>query len=169
MQLCINKIQKWVAKNGFKFSISKTTCVHFHKQRIYTEPTLHLDGQAIPVKDEVKFLGLIFYRKLDFKAHVKYLKEKCRKALNILRVVGHTDWGADKSTLLKLYRTLVRSKLDYGCAIYGSTKHYILKSLDPNHHQGLRIALGAFRTSPVQSLYAEAGSRLSDREDSNCL
>ena len=60
----------------------------------------------------MKFLGLIFYRKLDFKAHVKYLKEKCRKALNILRVVGHNDWGADKSTLLKLYRTLVRSKLD---------------------------------------------------------
>ena len=71
--------------------------------------------------------------------------------------MGHTDWGADKSTLLKLYRTLVRSKLDYGCAVYGSAKHYILKSLDPIHHQGLRIALGAFRTSPVQSLYAEAG------------
>ena len=63
MQLCINKIQKWVAENGFKFSISKTTCVHFHKQRIYTEPPpppFHLDGQAIPVKDEVKFLGLVF-------------------------------------------------------------------------------------------------------------
>ena len=106
---------------------------------------------------EVKFLGLVFDKKLDFKAHVKYLKEKCRKALNILRVVGHTDWGADKSTLLKLCRTLVRSKLDYGCAVYGSTKNNILKLLDPIHHQGLRIALGAFRTSPVQSLYAEAG------------
>ena len=122
MQLCINKIQKWVAENGFKFSISKTTCVHFHKQSIYTEPSLHLDGQAIPVKDEVKCIGLIFYQKLNFKARVKYLKEKCRKALDILRVVGHTDLDADKSTLIKLYRTLVRSKLDYGSAVYGSTK-----------------------------------------------
>ncbi|GFO21843.1 ribonuclease hi [Plakobranchus ocellatus] len=26
------------------------TCVHFHRQRIYTEPALHLDGQPIPVK-----------------------------------------------------------------------------------------------------------------------
>ena len=100
MQLCINKIQKWVAENGFKFSISKTTCVHFHKQRIYTEPTLHLDGQAIPLKDEVKFLGLIFDHKLNFKAHVAYLKKKCQKALNILRVVGHTDWGADNQIQL---------------------------------------------------------------------
>jgi hypothetical protein len=28
--------------------------------------------------------------------------------------------------------------------------------LDTIHHQGLRLALGAFRTSPVESLYAEA-------------
>ena len=28
--------------------------------------------------------------------------------------------------------------------------------LDPTHNQGLRLALGAFRTSPVASLYVEA-------------
>ena len=28
--------------------------------------------------------------------------------------------------------------------------------LDTVHHQGLRLALGAFRTSPVKSLYVEA-------------
>ena len=28
--------------------------------------------------------------------------------------------------------------------------------LDAVHHQGLRLALGAFRTSPVESLYVEA-------------
>ena len=65
--------------------------------------------------------------------------------------------GACKISSINQSINLVRSKLDYGCAVYGSTKNYILKSLDPIHHQGLRIALGAFRTSPVQSLYAEAG------------
>ena len=63
MQLCINKIQRWVAQNGFTFSISKITCVDFHKQRIYTEPSLYLYGQAIPVNGEVKFLGLFFGKK----------------------------------------------------------------------------------------------------------
>jgi hypothetical protein len=29
--------------------------------------------------------------------------------------------------------------------------------LDTIHHQGLRLASGAFRTSPVESLYAKAG------------
>ena len=31
-----------------------------------------------------------------------------------------------------------------------------MKCLDIIHHQGLRLALGAFRTSPVESLYAES-------------
>ena len=31
-----------------------------------------------------------------------------------------------------------------------------MKCLDTIHHQGLRLALGAFRTSPVESLYAES-------------
>ncbi|GFO12280.1 RNA-directed DNA polymerase from mobile element jockey [Plakobranchus ocellatus] len=54
IQLCINNVQKWVSENGFRFSVSKTTCVHFHRQRIFTEPALHLDGQPIPVKDRLK-------------------------------------------------------------------------------------------------------------------
>ena len=70
--------------------------------------------------------------------------------------MGHTDWEADRIVLLRLYRSLVRSKLDYGCIVYGSARRSILKQLDPIHHQGLRIALCAFRTSPAQSLYIEA-------------
>ena len=34
---------------------------------------------------------------------------------------------------------------------------YFLKALDPIHDQGLRVALGAFHNSSVQSLYVEAG------------
>ena len=88
--------------------------------------------------------------------NIQYLKTSCQKALDILRVVGHTDWGADRIVLLRLYCSLVRSKLDYGCIVYGSARRSILKELDPIHHQGLRITLGAFRTSPAQSRYIEA-------------
>ena len=58
--------------------------------------------------------------------------------------------------LLNLYRTIIRSKLYYGSIIYGSARKSYLEMLDPIHHQGLRLALGAFRTSPSESLLAEA-------------
>ena len=99
----------------------------------------------------------MFDRRLTFRAHVKYLKTFCDKALNVLRVVGTTDWGADKVVLLRLYRALVRSKLDYGYIVYGSASKSVLRTLDAVHHAGLRICLGAFCTSPVQSLYVKAG------------
>ena len=72
-----------------------------------------------------------------------------------MRVVEHTDWGADRIVLPRLYRALVRSKWDYGSIVYGSARRSVLKHLDPIHHQGLRIALGAFRTSPAESLHVE--------------
>jgi ribonuclease HI len=70
--------------------------------------------------------------------------------------VSRTDWGGDRKTLLHLYRSLIRSKLDYGCMVYGSARKTVLQMLDPIANQGLRLALGAFRSSPVESLYTEA-------------
>ena len=157
LQQCLNKIQKWALENGFKFSKTKTQCMHFCQLRgLHNDPVLKLDGVEIPVVDQYKFLGVIFDKKLSFIPHINHLKAKCHKALQLLRVVSHTDWGADKSTLLKLYRSLVRSKLDYGCFIYGSARKSYLRCLDSIHHLGLRLVLGALRTSPVESLYVEA-------------
>ena len=157
LQLSLNKLQKWCDENGFRFSPQKTVCVHFTRSRkVFSEPELYLKGFRVPVKDEVKFLGVIFDKKLTFVPHIKYLKDKCLKALNLLKVVSRTDWGGDRKTLLHLYRSLIRSKLDYGCMVYGSARKTVLQMLDPIAHQGLRLALGAFRSSPVESLYTEA-------------
>ena len=70
--------------------------------------------------------------------------------------MAHTKWGADRQTLLKLYRALVRSQLDYGSFIYTSARKTYIKKPDPIHHEGLRLVLGAFKTSPVDSPYTEA-------------
>ena len=40
--------------------------------------------------------------------------------------------------------------------MYGSVRKSYLQMLDPVHNQGHRLCLGAFRTSPVESLYVDA-------------
>jgi hypothetical protein len=79
---------------------------------------------------------------------------------NVLLVLSSTNWGSNSSTLLKLYRSLIRSKLDYGSVVYGSARKSYLQMLDTIHHQGLRLALCAFRTSPVESPDAQASLHL---------
>ena len=153
LQRCLNKLQEWADTSGFKFSTAKTVCIHFCRLRkFHSDPQLLLNGSPIPVVEEVKFLGIIFDKKLSFLPHLRYLKDKCTKALNLLRVVAHTSWGADQQTLLHLYRSLIRSKLDYGCIVYGSTRGSYLQMLDPIQNLALRLCLGAYRTSPSSSL-----------------
>ena len=93
---------------------------------MYAYPKLTLNGTLIPVVEQTKFLGFIFDSKLTFRPHIRYLKEKSVKAMNLLRVVAHTSWRADQHTLLHLYRSLVRSKLDYDSVVYGSSRESYL-------------------------------------------
>jgi len=157
LQHSLNKLQNWADTNGFKFSQSKTACVHLcHLRKTHPEPLLLLNGTPVPVVEQTKFLGIIFDKKLSFLPHLQYLRQKCMKALNLLRVVASTTWGSDEKTPLHLYRSLIRSKLDYGTIIYGSARKSYLRILDPVQNQALRLCLGAFRTSPVSSFHVEA-------------
>ena len=70
--------------------------------------------------------------------------------------MSSTDWVANSTVLLNLYRLLIRSTLDCECIVYCSARPSYIMLLDTVHHQGLRLSLGAFRTSPVESLYVEA-------------
>ena len=99
LQHNLNKIENWATSNGFKFYKSKTQCVHYcHLRKQHDDPVLHLYGSPIPVVEEFKFLGILFDRKLSFIPHIKYLKAKCLKALNLLIVLSHTSWGADRKS-----------------------------------------------------------------------
>ena len=63
MQLFVNSVQDWVSNNGFKFSTSKTDCMHFCNQhKHFAKPSILLDKNPIKVLTEAKFLGVIFDR-----------------------------------------------------------------------------------------------------------
>ena len=45
LQQCINRIENWALHNGFKYSKSKTQCVHFCQLRkVHNDPELYLYG-----------------------------------------------------------------------------------------------------------------------------
>ena len=170
MQSCLRQLDIWTADTGFRFSSSKTEVVVFHRQRGLTEdpsPELFLKETKLKVVKEKKFLGLIFDSKLNWIPHIKSLKARGIKALCLLKIIVKNNSRTTSKLLMNIYRAIVRSKLDYGSQIYGTASISALRMLDTVHHQGLRLSLGAFRTSPVESLYVESGEpSLSDRRKS---
>ena len=120
------------------------------------DPVLKLDNDSIQFVKEAKFIGFVWDTKLTFEPYIKYLKAQCQKSLNILKVLSRTKWGADQTTFLKLYCSLLRSKLYYGCIVYGSAAKTSLAKFDPVYNQGLHLSLWPFHSLPVESLYVEA-------------
>ena len=143
---------------GYRLSDDKTVAVHFHRKRgMQTEPSITLNNKQVKFRPHTKFLGLVVDQKLNWKEHIDQLKDKATKAMYILKCVSHFDWGADRTTLFRLYHSLIRSKIDYGSQVYSSAAECILNKLTPVHNQAIRICTGAFKSSPIVSLYAESG------------
>ena len=158
LQICLDRVVKWTETRGFKFSTSKTVVMHFCRVRgVYPDPDLYINGIRIPCVPSTKFLGLTFDSKMTWLPHIKDLKARCLKSLDLLKVLSHTTWGADRTQMLRLYKSLIFSKLTYGCEVYTSATSNRLKMLNSIHHAGIRISTGAFRTSPIESLLVDAG------------
>ncbi|KAG8177440.1 hypothetical protein JTE90_008624 [Oedothorax gibbosus] len=81
LQIAIRKITDWTNHNGFVISNQKTICLHFCRKRgLHSDPEITLNGVALPVRSEAKFLGVIFDRKLTFLPHIQHLRQKPESA-----------------------------------------------------------------------------------------
>ena len=167
----VSQISVWASRNGFMLAPEKTLGCIFRKGRNHpAPPNITLLDHTIEFRSCVKFLGIIFDRKLKWQEHVESLRSRCLLAMNALKATAHLSWGGDRCTLLRLYRALIRSKIDYGSQFYGNASKSTLRRLDTIHNSGIRLALGAFRSSPIASLHAESGEPpLYHRRNQICL
>ncbi|XP_050535155.1 uncharacterized protein LOC126902170 [Daktulosphaira vitifoliae] len=120
----------------------------FTKKKQISKPKLFLGNTPLPFVNNIKILGLIF-DKLTWKPHIIKTKTSATKSINILKTLSHVEWGAKSSVLINLYRSLVRSKLDYGSICYTNSYPNLQKTIDIIHNNGLRVATGALRSSPI--------------------
>ena len=91
------------------------------------QPDLKLGEHKISVVNYAKFLGLYWDRTLTWNAHISQLNEKAVKSLNIVRTLSGHTWGADRETLMRVYRMVIRPKLDYGCIVCGAASETLLR------------------------------------------
>jgi hypothetical protein len=62
----------------------------------------------------VKFLGLHIATNLNWEKQIESISKKCENPLKILNCIKNTWWwGADPVILLRLYRALIQSRMEY--------------------------------------------------------
>ena len=126
--MCYTQIIKWTTENGLKFSKEKTKCVHFCNQRkLYLDPVLKIDHAEISIVEQYKYLGVIFYLKLSFIPHIKYLRIKCNKTIQLLRTIAHTNWGKKQRDIIKIMSLINQIKTRLRLLYIRDSQKYILE------------------------------------------
>ena len=127
-------------------------------------PLLFLDGHRIPITPKIKFLGLILDSKLLWKDHTQMVANKCIRLKNAFSIITKSTYASSIKILCTIYKSLVRSRIDYGLPIYGSACNSNLLKIDVASRSILRLILGSKSSTPKEVLYAETGTEpLADR------
>lgn len=157
IQKILDAIMEWADAWGFKNSADKTYAVIFnHRGKPSNKiPKLKMKDKIIEYVTKIKFLGMTFDSELTWIHHINDVVARCQKDLNLMRYLSGTSYGADKKTLIKLYTSLIRSKIDYGCQAYNSASKTQLRRLDVIQAKALKIATGAYKGTPNASLNVE--------------
>lgn len=143
--------------HGFKISASKTTATVFTLKKVPTDLCIQLGTISIPVGRTVKILGITFDSRLTWKAHIESVEKKCTKTLHLLRRITGFNWGAQAPQLLMIYRALIRSKLDYGGALFESASNSAKHQLDIIQSKALKLCLGLPRSTANATTLLESG------------
>ena len=118
-------------------------------------PTLLFNN--IPLSNSLfqKHLGLTLDIKLNFSEHIKSITRKISKTMGLLRKFQQI---LPRSSLLTIYKTFIRSRLDYADIIYdqayNSAFHDKLESIQYN---ACLAITGAIRGTSTEKIYQELG------------
>ena len=158
LQKEITKVIEVARKIGCEFSKDKTVAMFFgRKNRKSKPPELKSENSPIKYVKEHKILGIYFDDGLTWKKHITEVKLNANKRINVIKMLSNKKYGLKYNQLLNLHENFTLSTIDYGAVLYSGASKTNLNKLDSVHTSGLRLAIGAFRTSPTQNILIEAG------------
>ena len=157
LQSFLNSVAEWCETWKFKMSPDKCALMVFTKKKITDYPLVQLDGVSIPTVTSFKFLGVTFDSKLNWKQHIDTIYNKCSRLLPLFYRLTRPTAAPSIKALLIIYKSLVRSIIDYGLIVYSTAAKTNIVKLDRIQNSFLRIILGSLPSTPIAQLQFETG------------
>ena len=164
IQRYLDRINDWAAKWRLIFSGNKCGLMIFTRSPRDDPPTLKLNNDIIPVVRSAKVLGVTFDTRLTWSPHITILCNKLVNMANAFKLLASNKLNLKISTLVRLYKAIARSKVDYGAIVLSTANKTQKERVEVAQRQILRILLGAQKSTPRPFLYADTGIEpISDR------
>jgi ribonuclease HI/exonuclease III len=157
IQQALLHVNAWCENWGLVISPNKSKSLIFTKKPHNVPPLipLRLNNQTIPVVTTFKYLGITLDSRLNFIEHFNDITQRCTRRINIMRALSGRKWGADRSTLLKMYTSIIRPILDYNAFLFDGISSVKVKNLQTIQNTALRVVTGALRTTNTYNLHVD--------------
>lgn len=123
MQADVNTLADFYRINVLSLNVKKTKFMVFRSQynkENLTLPTLHLNQTEILQTSEIRYLGLIIDKHLNWNEHLRTLSKDISRQVGIIYKLRHQ---LKQKILLRIYHSLIQSKVTYMIAVWGSAFH----------------------------------------------
>lgn len=157
IQSSLNSLFNCYSLLGLTISTSKTEYVVFTRK--YKIPPFHLHLNEVELKRvyNFKYLGIIFDSKCLFKEHVCLLVQRCSKRVNFLKTIAGSSWGSHPNNMLVLYKSTIRSILEFGAICFQNMSQTHRLKLDRIQWRSIRICLGLMTSTHTNTCEVLAG------------
>jgi hypothetical protein len=118
-----------------------------------------VNNRIIEKMNTIKYLGIIFDKKLTFREHVNYMEEKCIKLIFSLSRSAKISWGLKHKALKTIYAGGILTLILYGAPVWKEEmdiKCYKTNLIRIQIVINIRIAR-AYRTVSTEALYVIKG------------
>ncbi|CAI6356921.1 unnamed protein product [Macrosiphum euphorbiae] len=122
----LNRVSGEIRRLGLSLAVNKTEAVLFTYKYKHGNPALLLDGQALVLKQQMKYLGMVVDGKLLFKEHTYDAaanRKTERTANQLARFIPKS--GGPKQLRRKLYVAVTQSVLLCGFPSWAHTLEYV--------------------------------------------
>jgi hypothetical protein len=116
----------WCERCNIKINEDKTYAIYFSHQRRPSDSLLTLNGRNIPFVNSVKYLGVIFDKRMTLRLHIETIEAKVRTFVRLYSLFKSERLNVNIK--LTLHKALIRSVMTCACpASEFAAETYLLK------------------------------------------
>ena len=156
IQKSLNELVKWM--DDWRLCLAPHKCVFSlfsrDKRNRLKESSFNLliHNERINYDQNPKFLGIKFDKYMNGSAQVNEIKNKVKNRLNLLKILSFKKhWYLNEKTLINIYKSLVRSIIDYSAYLSSFIPNSMTNQLERIQNSALRTIFKANLSDRISS------------------
>lgn len=122
-----------------------TKCKHLRiSRKDGTCPVYHLNSTSLERVSFYKYLGVFICSNLSWGIHIDYIVKNANRTLGYIK---RNFSLAPLNLKLTLYKTLVRSKLEYAAAVWDPGQEFLIHAIEAIQNRAVRFIFGNYSRS----------------------